>query len=137
MPHRFPASLGVAALAGFMVIGLGHASALESCTGTYSAALLHPLANPAVVTLELQFNSDRNTSLAKSFTNGMREAGVAVAGAPTVKLTLSYQVIGQGGGNTSSGALTPGGGGQSGASNWWLSAPTLSHPASRCSRRFW
>jgi hypothetical protein len=92
---------------------------MDSCSGQYSAALLHPLPVPMVVALQLSDPSDRNVSLANAFTKGMREAGLVVSGSPTVKLSLSAQVLGQGGVSASGGGLNPGGGAQSGASSWW------------------
>jgi hypothetical protein len=91
---------GVLALASvFALMGVTQAHALESCSGKYSSALLHPLAEPPVVTIDLADSSDVNTRLAGAFTSGLREAGVAVGGQPTIRLRLSYQVVGQGGGN--------------------------------------
>ncbi len=57
-------------------------------------------------------------ALAQAFTNGMHDAGLVVSGSPTVKLSLSAQVLGQGGGSASDSALNPGGGVQSGLSTW-------------------
>jgi hypothetical protein len=118
MPQRFFGGAGVAASAAFLAISLGQACAMDTCSGQYSAALLHPLPAPMVVGLQLSNPSDRNVSLAKAFTNGMREAGLVVTGTPTVQLSLTAQVLGQGGGSTSGGGLNPGGGTQSGASSW-------------------
>jgi hypothetical protein len=119
MLWRYTGGAAVIAVgAAFMAIGIGQASAMDSCTGKYSAALLHPLAEPAVVALDLHDSSDVNAALGQAFTNGMREAGQVVSGAPTVKLSLSYQVIGQGGGDAGGGGLNQGGGGQTGWSNW-------------------
>jgi hypothetical protein len=119
MPRR---SFGVAAVAAvgaaLALLGAGPASAMQSCTGKYSAALLHPLAEPTVVGLDLRDSSDANAALGQSFTNGMREAGQRVSGTPTVKLSLSYQVLGQGGGDAGGGGLNQGGGGPTGWSNW-------------------
>lgn len=93
--------------------------AMESCSGMYSATLLHPLAEPTVVALDLWDSSDISTQLGKAFTSGMREAGTTVAGTPTVKLRLSYQIIGQGGGgNSAGGGLNQGGGPQTGWTSW-------------------
>jgi hypothetical protein len=102
-----------------VAVGVGQARAMDSCAGKYSAALLSPLTDPTVVALDLRASFDINAPLAQAFTNGMREAGLAVSGTPTVKLTLSYQVIGQGGGSgTSGGGLNQGGGGQTGWTSW-------------------
>jgi hypothetical protein len=119
MPQRYLGGGAIVAIcAAFATIGVGQAYAMDSCAGKYSAALLHPLAEPAVVALDLHDSSDVNVALGSAFTNGMREAGQAVSGIPTVKLTLSYQVIGQGGGDAGGGGLNQGGGGQTGWSNW-------------------
>ena len=102
-----------------VAVGVGQARAMDSCAGKYSAALLSPLTDPTVVALDLRASFDINAPLAQAFTNGMREAGLAVSGTPTVKLTLSYQVIGQGGGSgTGDGGLNQGGGGQTGWTSW-------------------
>lgn len=106
MPQRYLGGGAIVAIcAAFATIGVGQAYAMDSCAGRYSAALLHPLAEPAVVALDLHDSSDVNVALGSAFTNGMREAGQAVSGTPTVKLTLSYQVIGQGGGDAGGGGL--------------------------------
>jgi hypothetical protein len=119
MLRRYIEGTAVTALgAAFVAIGVGQASAMDSCTGKYSAALFHPLAEPTVVALDLHDSSDVNAALGKAFINGMREAGRLVSGPPTVKLSLSYQVLGQGGGDTGGAGLNQGGGGQSGWSNW-------------------
>ena len=110
--------LSGAAIAASVAIGVGQACAMESCTGKYSAALLHPLAEPAVVALDLQGSPDLNAPLARAFTNGIREAGLIVSSTPTVKLSLSYQVSGQGGGGGGDGGLNQGGGAQTGWSSW-------------------
>jgi hypothetical protein len=115
MLRRFFRDAGV--VTAFVTIGVSPASALESCIGKYSAALLHPITVPAVVALDLQDSSDVNTALGKAFINGMHEAGQLVSGAPTVRLSLSYDVIGQGGG-TGGGGLNQGGGAATGWSNW-------------------
>jgi hypothetical protein len=49
----------------------------------------------------------------------MQEAGTTVTGTPTVKLRLSYQIIGQGGSGTGGGGgLNQGGGAQTGWTSW-------------------
>jgi hypothetical protein len=107
--------------AGFgLVVGItGPASAMDSCSGKWSATLLHPLTDPTIVALDLADSSDVSQRLGEAFTNGMREAGTAVAGIPTVKLRLSYQIIGQGGsGSGGGGGLNQGGGAQTGWTSW-------------------
>ena len=84
----------------------------------YSAALLHPLTQPTVVALDLADSSVLTTSVGQAFANGMREAGVIMAGTPTVHLRLTYQVMGQNGGDGGGGGLNTGGGPQTGWSSW-------------------
>jgi len=118
MRYRFPGGVAVAAGAAFLALSLGQARAMDSCSGQYSAALLHPLPTPLVAAVQLSINTPRNASLAQAFTNGMREAGLTVSGSPTVMLTMTSQVLGQGGGGTGDDELHPGSGAQSGVSNW-------------------
>jgi hypothetical protein len=95
------------------------ASAMDSCSGIYSATLLHPLTEPTIVALDQADSSDVSKHLGEAFTNGMQEAGTTVTGTPTVKLRLSYQIIGQGGSGTGGGGgLNQGGGAQTGWSSW-------------------
>lgn len=115
MLRRFFRDAGV--VTALVAIGGNPASALESCIGKYSAALLHPVTVPAVVALDLHDSSDVNAALGKAFINGMHEAGQLVSGAPTVRLSLSYDVIGQGGG-AGGGGPNQGGGAATGWSNW-------------------
>ncbi len=104
---------------GLAVCITGPARAMDSCSGMYSATLLHPLTDPTIVALDLADSSDVSKHLAEAFTNGMQEAGTSVAGTPTVKLRLSYQIIGQGGsGNGGGGGLNQGGGAQTGWTSW-------------------
>ena len=104
---------------GLAVCITGPARAMDSCSGMYSATLLHPLTEPTIVALDLADSSDVSKHLAEAFTNGMQEAGTSVAGTPTVKLRLSYQIIGQGGsGNGGGGGLNQGGGAQTGWTSW-------------------
>ena len=104
---------------GFAVCVAGPAAAMDSCSGMYSATLLHPLTEPTIVALDLADSSDVSKHLAEAFTNGLQEAGTTVAGTPTVKLRLSYQIIGQGGsGIGGGGGLNQGGGAQTGWTSW-------------------
>ena len=112
---RAPSITGTA----FMMIGSLHAYAMQSCSGMYSATLLQPLTEPTVITLDLADSSVVPASLGQAFTNGMQAAGATVSGTPTVRLRLSYQVTGQGGGRYGGGGgLNTGGGPQTGWSNW-------------------
>jgi len=93
--------------------------AMDSCSGMYSATLLHPLAEPTIVALDLADSSDVSKHLGEAFVNGMQEAGTTVTGTPTVKLRLSYQIIGQcGSGNGGDDGLNQGGGAQTGWTSW-------------------
>ena len=104
---------------GLAVCVAGPARAMDSCSGMYSATLLHPLAEPTIVELDLADSSDVSKHLGEAFTNGMQEAGTTVTGTPTVKLRLSYQIIGQGGsGPGGGGGLNQGGGAQTGWTGW-------------------
>ena len=111
---RAPSITGTA----FMMIGSLHAYAMQSCSGMYSATLLQPLTEPTVITLDLADSSVVPASLGQAFTSGMQAAGATVSGTPTVRLRLSYQVTGQGGGRGGGGGLNTGGGPQTGWSNW-------------------
>jgi hypothetical protein len=110
------------------VLGLaaptGPAHALESCNGQYSAAALQPLPVPTVVKLDLRDSSPVNVDLAKAFTGGMQQAGLHVDGPPTVKLSLTFSIIGQGG-SSGSAAVPPGGAGADGNYATGTNAPWL------------
>jgi hypothetical protein len=104
---------------GLAVCIAGPARAMDSCSGMYSATLLHPLAEPTIVALDLADSSDVSKHLGEAFINGMQEADTTITGTPTVKLRLSYQIIGQGGsGNGGGGGLNQGGGAQTGWTSW-------------------
>ncbi|HET7881311.1 MAG TPA: hypothetical protein VFL55_10530 [Acetobacteraceae bacterium] len=107
------------ALACVGFVQIGSAGAMESCVGHYSAALLNALPVPTVVALDVPDSTPTNANLLQAFTRGMSEAGQATGSQPTVKLSLSYQVTGQGGGGGGSdgGSTTPGGT-AGGWSNW-------------------
>jgi hypothetical protein len=70
--------------------------AMSSCTGEYSTAVFHPLPVPTVVTLNLRNRADPSAARARAFLNGIRDAGVQVSGEPTVSLTVTYQILGEG-----------------------------------------
>jgi hypothetical protein len=100
--------LGLAAV-GWIAVG-GAARAMDTCSGELSASPLRALPVPAVVGLDLADSSTTNSTLAAAFTRGMGAAGAQVqGGSPTVKLRLTWQVLGQGGSNPGSGnnALVP------------------------------
>src|SRR5271165_3880674 len=111
------AVLGLAAL-------IGPARALDSCSGQYSAAALHPLPVPTVVKLNLRDSSQVNVNLATAFTAGMQQAGLQVEGTPTVTLSITFTIFDQGG-SSGPGPAQPGGtgtgsGGGSDANAPWL-----------------
>jgi hypothetical protein len=119
MRSRITPKATLAAGLGLAMCIAGPAKAMDSCSGMYSATLLHPLTEPTIVALDLADSSDVSKHLAEAFTNGMQEAGTTVAGAPTVKLRLSYQILGQGGStNGGGGGLNQGGGAQTGWTGW-------------------
>jgi hypothetical protein len=95
----------VLALPVILLLGTGAAWAADACPGEYSAAALLPWPPGAVVGLDLGDSSPASARLAAAFTRGMQDAGATVQGAQpaTVKLRLTWQVLGQGGSN-------PGGG---------------------------
>jgi len=96
----------------------GSISAMESCVGHYSAALLNALPVPTVVALDIPDSTPTNPNLVRAFTRGMSEAGQGTGVPPTAKLTLSYQVTGQGGGSSNNGGGSVPGGAAGGWSNW-------------------
>jgi hypothetical protein len=103
---------------------VGPALALDSCSGQYSAAALHPLPVPTVVKLNLRDSSPVNVGLAKAFTTGMQQAGLQVDGPPTVQLSITFNIVGQGGssgpGPAQPGAMGPNGGFGAGGNAPWL-----------------
>jgi hypothetical protein len=103
---------------------IGPAQALDSCSGQYSAAALHPLPVPTVVKLNLRDSSPVNVTLAKAFTTGMQQAGLQVDGPPTVTLSITFTVLGQGG-SSGPGPAQPGGTGTDGGSGSGTNAPWL------------
>lgn len=105
-------------LAGLLLFDPGVGRAMDSCSGTYSATLLSPLARPPVVALDVSDSSDMTARLAQAFTGGMLDAGVTVSGTPTVSLRLSYQVVGQDGSVPGGPAMSQSGDPQTGWSSW-------------------
>lgn len=103
---------------------IGPARALESCSGQYAAAALHPLPVPTVVKLNLRDNSPVNVNLAKAFTAGMQRAGLQVEGTPTVNLSITFTILGQGG-SSGPGSAQPGGPGTGGRGGSDANAPWL------------
>ncbi len=85
------------------VVALGcalHASsgqAMSACGGEYSTAVFQPVPVPTIVRLDLRDSSSVSTALANAFTTGMSAAGLKIGSPTTVKLTVTYNVLGQGG----------------------------------------
>jgi hypothetical protein len=102
-----PVLLGLMLAAGLS----GAAMATDTCNGEFSASALLPLPASPVVGLDLADSSPANATLANAFTSGMQSAGTQVPGSQpaTVKLRLTWQVLGQGGSNPGSGGNSPGG----------------------------
>ena len=117
MRTRFPSRLAATSFAA-LALTAGGARAMDTCSGNYSATLLHPLALPTIVGLDLSDNSATTIRLGQAFTGGMKDAGVAVTGTPTVTLRVTYDVAGQGGSTPGGGAMTQAGNPQSGWSSW-------------------
>jgi hypothetical protein len=101
--HRLLWSVTVAALA-----GAAPARAIDGCSGQYSATALQPLPVPAVAKLQLFDDSPANQQLARAFTDGMSQSGLAVSGTPTVSLSVTHQIYANGGS----------GGGSGGGASW-------------------
>src|SRR5579871_2960540 len=101
-----------------LALAAGGAHAMGTCSGNYSATLLHPMAVPTVVNLDLSDNSDGTVRLGQAFTGGMKDAGVTVAGTPTVKLRVTYDVAGQGGSSPRGDMTTQTNNPQTGWSSW-------------------
>ncbi len=93
------------------VAGLQPAAAFEGCNGQYSAALLRPLPKPTVIALDLHDNSPVNVSLGQAFMSGIKAAGQKIDGPPSAKISVTYQILGEGngGGGYSGGGLNSGG----------------------------
>jgi hypothetical protein len=89
----------------------GAAVAMDTCNGEFSASALRPLPAEPIVGLDLADSSPANAALANAFTTGLQSAGTQVPGSQpaTVKLRLTWQVIGQGASNPGSGGNAPGG----------------------------
>lgn len=79
------------------------AAAMDACTGQYSAAALSPLPTPTVISLDLSGSTITAPGLARAFTQGMQDAGQQVGTPSNAVLTLSWNVLGQGGGGGNGG----------------------------------
>jgi hypothetical protein len=89
--------LGGAGLALLACLAASPGRAMESCSGSYAATLLHKLPKPLVVGLVIQDDSPRNIDLAARFTAGLQRAGIAVGGAASMQLSLLVTITGRGG----------------------------------------
>jgi hypothetical protein len=69
-------------------------AAAQECRGSYAATLLHPIAVPTVITLDVHDDSDTNKMLAARFLQGMRDGGAKLDGRPNAQLSLSYSILG-------------------------------------------
>jgi len=79
------------------------AAAMDTCNGQYSAAALSPLPTPTVISLDLSGSTITPPPLAQAFTQGIQDAGQRVGTPSNAILTLSWNVIGQGGGSGTGG----------------------------------
>src|ERR1700761_167234 len=87
--------LGIAlALAGVLA---APAAAMDACNGQFSAAALSPLPTPTVISLDLSGSTITAPALVQAFTQGMQDAGQRVGAPSNAVLTLSWNVLGQGG----------------------------------------
>jgi hypothetical protein len=119
------AILGVVALGCVLHVASGHA--MSACSGEYSTAVFQPMPVPTTVRLDLQDSSSVSMALANAFTAGMSAAGLKVGSPAAVKLTVTYNVLGQGGAPSGAssapiaiGTTDTGWGAQWGNSQTWL-----------------
>jgi len=98
------------------------AAAMDACNGQYSAAALSVLPTPTVISLDLSGSTITAPALVQAFTQGMQDAGQRVGAPSNAVLTLSWNVIGQGGGSGAGGGNGTGsafaGGNATDWSNW-------------------
>ncbi len=116
--YRFELVIGLS-LVGMLAVP---AAAMDACNGQYSAAALSPLPTPTVISLDLSGSTITSPDLVRAFTQGMQEAGQRVGTPSNAVLTLSWNVIGQGGGSGTGGGNGAGspyaGDNATGWSNW-------------------
>ncbi|HTI79153.1 MAG TPA: hypothetical protein VL614_01750 [Acetobacteraceae bacterium] len=98
------------------------AAAMDSCNGQYSAAALSPLPSPTVISLDLSGSTITAPALVQAFTQGLKDAGQQVGTPSNAVLTLSWNVLGQGGASGTGGGNGSGspyaGDNATGWSNW-------------------
>lgn len=98
------------------------AAAMDACSGQYSAAALSPLPTPTVISLDLSGSTITPPALVQAFAQGMQDAGQRVGTPSNAVLTLSWNVMGQGGGSGTGGGSGIGspyaGDNATGWSNW-------------------
>ncbi len=63
-----------------------------TCTGTYTAALIHPLPTPSVVMLP-NIRRSGSAELASRFIAGLQRGGVVTSGQPTMRLDFTAMAI--------------------------------------------
>jgi hypothetical protein len=121
------ASAPAAAAGALPIPAVRAARATNPCSGEYSTAVFKPLPVPTVVRLDLQDSSSVSMALANAFTAGMSAAGLQAGSPSTVKLTVTYNVLGQGGAPSAAsstpiaiGSTDTGWGTQWGNSQTWL-----------------
>lgn len=116
--YRIELVIGLS-LAGMLAVP---AAAMDACNGQYSAAALSPLPTPTVISLDLSGSTITPPGLVQAFTQGMQEAGQRVGTPSNAVMTLSWNVIGQGGGSGTGGGNGAGspyaGDNATGWSNW-------------------
>ena len=85
----------------FLMLGVPSPRAQQPsvCSGTMSASLLRPLAQPLVVSLERPKEFAANPELLEAFVNGLQSAGAELAskGPGTTNIDLSFSVRGKAG----------------------------------------
>lgn len=69
------------------------AHALNTCAGTYSASLVHPIQSPNVVQFKSSDDPGVRSALGGRFIAGMRRAEVVTTGRPTSRLDVNAMVI--------------------------------------------
>jgi hypothetical protein len=66
---------------------------MPSCTGTYSATSLAPLPTPAVIRYNTGAQGPAITAALDRFVGGLRNAGIVLAGTPTIQMNIAASVL--------------------------------------------
>jgi hypothetical protein len=75
------------ATAAFLSVVCHGAYAIDTCRGTYSASLIHPIPSPNVVQYESETNDPAAlTELGAHFLEGLRRGGISTTGQPRTRL---------------------------------------------------